>query len=88
MNHSPSGFGPSGPERGADQEDKLTILVDPEDASKVVTLRKTEVEAVKRSDVSLMPNDLLKELNRDEVLDLFAYLLSRGNPDDAIFARK
>ena len=73
---------------GADQEDQLTILIDPQDASKVVTIRKSEVEAVKPSNVSLMPNDLLKELNRDEVLDLFAYLLSRGNPDDVIFARK
>ncbi|MDP6468726.1 MAG: c-type cytochrome [Pirellulaceae bacterium] len=71
-----------------DQEDKLTILIDPEDASKVVTFQKSEVESVKPSAVSLMPDDLLKELNRDEVLDLFAYMLSRGNPNDALFAER
>lgn len=72
---------------GADTEGKLTILVDPEDASKVVTVPKSEVEAVNPSPVSLMPNDLLKELNREEVLDLYAYLLSRGNPSDRMFAK-
>ena len=34
---------------------------------------------------SLMPADLLNELNQDEVLDLMAYLLSRGNPNDPMF---
>jgi len=70
-----------------DTDGKLTILIDPEDASKIVTIPKDEVEAVKPSPVSLMPNDLVKPLNRDEVLDLYAYLLSRGNPDDAMFAK-
>jgi len=34
-----------------------------------------------------MPEKLLAPLNRDELLDLLAYLLSRGNPKDLVFAR-
>ena len=34
-----------------------------------------------------MPANLLAPLNENEVLDLLAYLLSRGDPDDSIFSR-
>eukprot|EP00913_Durusdinium_trenchii_P023286 g21864.t1 len=63
----------------------LTILIDPEDSTKVVTIPANEVDEVMPSRVSLMPKDLLKPLNQGEVLDLMAYLLSRGNPDDPMF---
>ncbi len=43
------------------------------------------VVEVSESDVSMMPAGLLEKLNRDEVLDLLAYLLSRGDPDHASF---
>jgi hypothetical protein len=33
-----------------------------------------------------MPEKLLHPLGKDELLDLLAYLLSRGNPDDRVFA--
>jgi len=39
------------------------------------------------SPISLMPKDLLKPLNQNEVLDLLAYLLSRGNPQDPRFKK-
>jgi hypothetical protein len=35
-----------------------------------------------------MPADLLDPLNEDEVLDLLAYLLSRGNPNDPMFRKR
>jgi putative heme-binding domain-containing protein len=35
--------------------------------------------------VSMMPSGLLNALNADELLDLYAYLLSGGNPDDSRF---
>lgn len=65
---------------------KLTVLTDPVDISKTVELAREEIDVLTPSKVSLMPQDLLKPLNRDEVLDLLAYLLSRGNPRDAVFA--
>ena len=33
----------------------------------------------------MMPPGLLNSLNKDELLDLFAYILSGGNPEDPRF---
>jgi putative heme-binding domain-containing protein len=71
----------------SETDDSLTILTDPEDSTKIVKVAKSEIEERKASATSLMPKDLLKTLNRDEVLDLLAYLLSRGNPRDPLFAK-
>jgi putative heme-binding domain-containing protein len=67
--------------------DALTLVIDPEDSTKVVELKKKEIEEVKPSPVSLMPDGLLKTLNDDEVLDLLAYLLSRGDPKHPYFRK-
>jgi putative heme-binding domain-containing protein len=61
-----------------------TNMMDPNnftnvDASKVV---KTE-----ESKISMMPPGLLFMLKEDDILDLMAYLLSKGNPDDPMFAK-
>jgi putative heme-binding domain-containing protein len=64
---------------------KLVVVTDPEDPTKVVELAKDEVESVKPSAVSLMPEKLLDTLNEAEVLDLLAYLLSRGDPTNPVF---
>ena len=66
---------------------ELTILADPVDATKVVTIARADVDEVLPSSTSLMPDKLLNQLNRDEVLDLLAFLMSRGNPSDPVFAR-
>jgi putative heme-binding domain-containing protein len=68
-----------------EQKNKLTMLTNPEDGTQIATIDKNEIEAQEVSKVSLMPSDLLKPLNEDEVLDLMAYLLSRGDPDDPMF---
>ena len=69
-------------------KDVLMILVDPEDATKVVEVPKVEVDEMISSKASLMPEKLLNALNEDEVLDLFAYLLSRGDYDDPVFRKQ
>jgi putative heme-binding domain-containing protein len=68
-----------------DADGKLTILTDPVDATKVVTIEKDDVDEILASKTSLMPAKLLNPLNREEVLDLLAYLMSRGNPADPVF---
>jgi len=65
----------------------LTVVTDPEDASKVLEIKKSDIEEIKVSNVSLMPADLLKPLNQNEVLDLLAYLLSRGDPTNPMFRK-
>lgn len=65
----------------------ITMLIDPEDATKIVEIKKSDIESQELSPVSLMPKDLLKTLNKNEALDLMAYILSRGNPTDAMFGK-
>jgi putative heme-binding domain-containing protein len=68
-------------------KDTLTILLDPEDSTKVVEVKKSNVEESKSSAVSVMPEGALKPLNENEVLDLLAYLLSRGDPKHPMFRK-
>jgi putative heme-binding domain-containing protein len=69
----------------SDTKAGITILVDPEDSTKVVEIKRADIDEVKPSAVSMMPEKLLGPLNEDEVADLLAYLLSRGDPTDARF---
>jgi putative heme-binding domain-containing protein len=68
--------------------DKLTVLVDPEDSTRVVDIPRADIEEMQPSKVSMMPEKLLDPLGQDEVLDLFVYLLSRGDPNDPMFQKK
>lgn len=70
-----------------DANGKYTIVIDPEDSSKVVEVKKEDVEGIKLSNVSLMPEKLLSPLNENEVLDMLAYLLSRGDPNHPMFKK-
>jgi putative heme-binding domain-containing protein len=70
-----------------DVGDEMTVVTDPEDASKSVVIAKADIAQQKASPVSLMPKDLVNTLNEQEVLDLIAYLLSRGNPNDPVFKK-
>jgi putative heme-binding domain-containing protein len=72
----------------AESPEKLTILVDPEDSTKIVEVARKEVEENQPSKTSIMPEKLLNPLSEDEVLDLFAYILSRGDKNDPMFKKK
>jgi putative heme-binding domain-containing protein len=65
----------------------LTILLDPEDSTKVVDVPRKLVDEIQPSPTSIMPENLLNPLNKDEVLDLFAYILSRGDKNDPVFKK-
>lgn len=71
----------------SESKETITVVTDPEVATKVTEIKKSDIETNEPSKVSLMPKDLLKTLNEDEVRDLLAYLLSRGNPNDAMFRK-
>ena len=65
----------------------IKIATDPEDGTKIVEVDKKDIESQQPSPLSLMPRDLLKTLNQNEVLDLLAYLLSRGDPNHVMFKK-
>ena len=50
-----------------------------------VQVDRTKIEEMKPSPLSMMPEGLLNTLNREEVLDLMAYLLSRGDRENPMF---
>lgn len=65
----------------------ITVVTDPEDATKFVTLARADIEEILPATESLMPRGLLDQLNEREVLDLLAYTLSRDRPQDARFKK-
>ncbi len=71
----------------SETKDSITLVIDPENAAKTLEIKKADIEEQAPSMTSLMPKDLLKTLNETEVLDLLAYLMSRGNPGDAMFRK-
>jgi putative heme-binding domain-containing protein len=65
--------------------DVVKVVENPLLKAEPVVLKKLEIESRERSPVSLMPKGLLDKLTRDEVLDLLAYVVARGNRDHEVF---
>jgi putative heme-binding domain-containing protein len=65
--------------------DRISINTNMLDPNLQVSVDRKKIEEIKPSPVSMMPEGLLNTLNRDEVLDLLAYLLSRGDRNSAVF---
>ena len=66
-------------------DDHFKLQLNPLVPDSILTIDSTQMERLSPSPVSSMPASLLDTLNWDEALDLMAYLLSRGNPDHAVF---
>ena len=51
----------------------------------ITSVKVDDVEAMRPSKISMMPEDLLNTLSKDDALDLLAYMLARGNRQDPRF---
>ena len=71
----------------AESPERITVVTDPEDATKVVEISRSTIEEIHQSAASLMPAGLIDQFNEDEVLDLVAYVLSRGVKRDPRFRK-
>jgi putative heme-binding domain-containing protein len=67
--------------------DTMMVMPDMLDPNGLVGINAKKVESIEKSKVSMMPEGLLDTLKEDEVLDLVAYLLSRGNRKNKMFER-
>jgi len=67
--------------------EKITVVTDPENATKFVEIRRSDIDEIRASSESLMPKGLLDQLNETEVLDLLAYTLSRDKANAAFFSK-
>jgi putative heme-binding domain-containing protein len=65
--------------------DTMTINTNMLDPSAQVNVNRQRVEETRPSPVSMMPEGLLSTLEREEIVDLVAYLLSRGDRDSKLF---
>ena len=63
-------------------DDAIHVVIDPLAKGKPTIIARNEIEAQKKSDVSLMPKGLLDKLSREEILDLIAYVMARGDKTD------
>ena len=57
-------------------------------ARQALERQRSEIEEQHPSPVSMMPTGSLDTLNRDEILDLIAYLRSGGNPSHEMFSEQ
>jgi putative heme-binding domain-containing protein len=64
---------------------KIVINTSMLDPTALVEIHPTEIEELETASVSMMPSGLLNTLNESELLDLFAFLLSRGDRNHAMF---
>ncbi len=69
-------------------DNQLMIMPNMLDPSNVVSVDRRNIESLMPSQVSMMPNGLLNTLTVDEILDLMAYLLSRGDRHHEMFRNK
>lgn len=65
--------------------DVVKVAENPAAESRPIVLEKAEIEDRARSTLSIMPNGLLDQLTRDEILDLIAYVISRGDRNSKLF---
>jgi putative heme-binding domain-containing protein len=63
----------------------VKVIEDPVAKTRPLLLKKSEIVGRKKSATSLMPKGLLDKLTRDEILDLVAYIWSRGDEHHRLF---
>ena len=67
--------------------DSIRLQTNMLDPGSLVGVDRKLIEEMQPSKASMMPEGLLNTMNEDEVLDLMAYLLSRGDSGHAMFTR-
>lgn len=63
----------------------VKVIENPLAKSEPVVLKKSEIEDRVVQKISIMPKGLLDKLTRDEIMDLIAFLTSRGDKNHALF---
>ena len=63
----------------------INVVEDMFDPGHMTNVRRAEIESIEPSKGSMMPEGLLTSLQLDEIQDLVAYLLARGDAKSAVF---
>ena len=70
-----------------EENGKVFVMTNPFAPSEQLALNEAEIKSKQTRKVSMMPPSLINVLNQNELLDLLAYLVSGGNPQDKVFAQ-
>jgi putative heme-binding domain-containing protein len=68
-----------------DRFDYVKLIENPLASAEPRTISKKEITERASSPVSIMPKGLLDRLSREEILDLVAYVLAKGDPKHDVF---
>ena len=66
----------------------IVVNTNMQDPNATVSVKRAEIDSMEPSKTSMMPGGLLNTLNEDELLDLMAFLLSRGDSHNPMFSTK
>lgn len=69
------------------KENIMMVCTNMMDPNNFTNVDARDVVKTEENKVSMMPPGLLYMLKEDDILDLMAYLLSKGNPDDPMFVK-
>jgi putative heme-binding domain-containing protein len=68
-----------------EENGKMFVMTNPFAPDELTAVPSANVKGRTPFNVSMMPPGLINTLNKDELLDLIAYLVSGGNPNDKAF---
>jgi putative heme-binding domain-containing protein len=66
-------------------KDEVKVIENPLAKAEPRILKKSDLDSRTKSPISLMPKGLLDKLSRDEILDLIAYVVAKGQKDHKLF---
>lgn len=66
-------------------KDELKVIENPLAKAEPIVLKKSDIVSRQKSPQSIMPKGLLDRLTREEILDLIAYLVARGDAKHKVF---
>jgi putative heme-binding domain-containing protein len=66
--------------------ERIKVIENPLAKAEPIEIKPAEVDERAKSTSSIMPKGLLDKLSREEILDLIAYVLARGNQQDPLFS--
>jgi putative heme-binding domain-containing protein len=69
----------------AETADAVKIIENPLAKAEPLILKPSDIESRQKSPISMMPKGLLDKLTREEILDLIAYIASRGDKNHELF---
>jgi putative heme-binding domain-containing protein len=69
-------------------DNNVSVNVNMYDPNEMVRVNRRDIKSIQPSKMSMMPSGLLNVLKEEEILDLMAFLLSRGERENKMFSKR